>query len=397
MFLMYQNQLLEINKRTMKKTILALSVTLLTIINVSAQSPVKDIKFGGRIMYDMAVWGDSTMDNAGTEFRRVRLYSSGTMYSNVKYKLQLDFANGDIAFKDIFIELNKLPIQGNLRIGHFKEPFRLEALTSSKYITFMERGLPIALSPERNTGAMYHTTFGDRLSFQTGIFRESDAFGNDKTANNNVNITTRVTYLAMNDRNKLLHLGVANSRRKNNDKYYGFSSRAENHLGPKLMNIEFINQVKDVNIIASEITYVNGSLSLQGEALQTTINTEIGQWNTPNTHQIMSYYGQVSYFLTGENRSYKNSLAGFGRVKPNNNYGENGWGALEIAVRFSAIDFKENGSLEDITFGLNWYLNPNTRMMFNYVMGERTNGSELDNESGITSENAIMMRVQLDF
>jgi hypothetical protein len=30
-------------------------------------------------------------------------------------------------------------------------------------------------------------------------------------------------------------------------------------------------------------------------------------------------------------------------------------------------------------------------------MGERTNGSELDNESGITSENAIMMRVQLDF
>ena len=106
------------------------------------------------------------------------------------------------------------------------------------------------------------------------------------------------------------------------------------------MNIEFINQVKDVNIIASEIAYVNGSLSLQGEALQTTINTEIGQWNTSNTHQIMSYYGQVSYFLTGENRPYKNSLAGFGRVKPNNNYGENGWGALEIAVRFSAIDFK---------------------------------------------------------
>ena len=133
------------------------------------------------------------------------------------------------------------------------------------------------------------------------------------------------------------------------------------------------------------------------KVLQTTINTEIGQWNTPNTHQIMSYYGQVSYFLTGENRPYKNSLAGFGRVKPNNNYGENGWGALEIAVRFSAIDFKENGSLEDITFGLNWYLNPNTRMMFNYVMGERTNGPELDNESGITSENAIMMRIQLDF
>ena len=28
-----------------------------------------------------------------------------------------------------------LPYFGNLKVGHFKEPFRLEALTSSKYIT----------------------------------------------------------------------------------------------------------------------------------------------------------------------------------------------------------------------------------------------------------------------
>ena len=54
-----------------------------------------------------------------------------------------------------------------------------------------------------------------------------------------------------------------NIEEKNNDEYYGFSSRAENHLGPKLMNIEFINQVKVVNIIASEIAYVNASLCLQ--------------------------------------------------------------------------------------------------------------------------------------
>ena len=61
-----------------------------------------------------------------------------------------------------------------LRVGHFKEPLRLEALTSSKYITFMERALPIALSPERNTGAMYHTTFGEKISLQTGVFREGE-------------------------------------------------------------------------------------------------------------------------------------------------------------------------------------------------------------------------------
>ena len=151
---------MEINKK-MRKLIFIVIVVMSSATYLNAQNSDKEIKFGGRIMYDMAVWGAEEMDNTGQEFRRVRFFSSGTMYSNINYKLQLEFAGGKIAFKDVFIELNKLPIKGNLRVGHFKEPLRLEALTSSKYITFMERGLPIAFAPDRNTGAMYHTTFGD--------------------------------------------------------------------------------------------------------------------------------------------------------------------------------------------------------------------------------------------
>ena len=376
----------------MNKILLTIAIAILSIPSINSQTTDKEVTFGGRIMYDMATWGAEEFDNIGTEFRRVRIYSSGKMYGTVKYKLQLEFAGGKIAFKDVFIELNKLPIKGNLRVGHFKEPLRLEALTSSKYITFMERGLPIAFAPERNTGAMYHTTFGEKLSIQSGVFRNSDAFGNNKSATNNVNITSRITYLAISDGDKLLHLGISNSIRKNSDNDYGFSSRAENHMGSELLSVEFTNQVKDVNIIAGEMAYVNSSLSLQGEVIQTTVNTEIVQGNTPFTHEIISYYGQVSYCLTGENRPYKSSLAGFGRVKPKNNYGENGWGALEVAARFSAIDMKEDGSLEDFTIGLNWYLNPNTRVMLNYVMGELTNGV-----GEVTTENAVMMRIQLDF
>jgi len=376
----------------MKKKILILTVALLSIGFSNAQTTDKEVTFGGRIMYDMATWGAEEFDNIGTEFRRVRIYNSGKMYGTVKYKLQLDFAGGKIAFKDVFIELNKLPIKGNVRVGHFKEPLRLEALTSSKYITFMERGFPIAFAPERNTGAMYHTTFGDKLSIQSGVFRNSDAFGNDKSATNNVNITSRITYLAISDGDKLLHLGISNSIRKNSDNDYGFSSRAENHMGSELLSVEFINQVKDVNIIAGEMAYVNSSLSLQGEVVQTTVNTENGQGNAPFAHEIISYYGQLSYFLTGESRSYKSSLTGFGRVKPKNNYGENGWGALEVAARFSAIDMQEDGSLEDFTIGLNWYLNPNTRVMLNYVIGKLTDGA-----GEVTTENAVMMRIQLDF
>ncbi len=373
----------------MRNKILTLGITILTIGFVNAQSSDKEIKFGGRIMYDMAVWENTTNDIAtqmsGTEFRRVRFYNSGKIYGNIKYKLQLDFAGGRIAFKDVWMELNKLPIKGALRVGHFKEPLRLEALTSSKYITFMERSLPIAMSVKRNSGAMYYATFGEKLSLQTGVFRDGDAFGNDKESANNVNLTSRITYLAINDGNKLLHLGVANSIRKNAEKTYGFSTRAENHLGNKLTSVSFDN-VDETNILGGEFAYVNGSLFLQGEYLQTTVSGI-------NETELSSYYGQISYFLTGERRTYKNSLSGFGSVKPNNNYGENGWGAIELAVRLSSMDLTtaNAGTLEDITVGINWYLNPNTRVMFNYVMGEMITGEE------IVTENAIMMRVQLGF
>ena len=393
MSIIFLKLLLENKKfKKLKKIILTLATVLLSMVFTNAQTTEKEVKFGGRIMYDMAAWGAEEFDYTGSEFRRVRFYSSGEMYGTVKYKLQLDFSGGKISFKDVWMELNKLPIQGNLRGGHFKEPIRLEALTSSKYITFMERGLPIAMSPERNTGAMYHTTIGRKLSFQTGIFRQSDDFGNDKTANNNISITSRATFLAINDGNRLLHLGVANSKRKNNNKTYSVSSRAENHLGNKLISINK-EQVNHVNIFSGEMSYINGPISLQAEALQTIINAipEIERSFIVN-HEIISYYGQISYFLTGESRSYKGSIAGFGRVNPKNNYGKNGWGAFEVAARFSAINMQENGSLEDITIGLNWHLNPNTRIMFNYVKGE------MANELGeITIENAVMMRIQLDF
>jgi len=360
---------------------------------LNAQTSDKEIKFGGRIMYDMAIWGPDNFENAGSEVRRVRLFSSGTMYQNVGYKLQLDFANKDVSWKDIFIQINKLPLtKGSLRIGHFKEPLRLEVLTSSKYITFMERSLSNTFLPERNSGVMYNTNISNKISLQAGVFSNGYNFGNELW-NYNINVNGRITYLAINNENQLLHLGLASSKRKSSNHTYGFSTRAENHLGTKLLQPEFTD-VDETNILGAEIAYVRNRLSLQGEYLRTTVSLNPEMELHSSEYELNGYYGQVSYFLTGESRLYKSSYEGFNRVKPKNNYGENGWGAFEIAARVSQIDLSsvENGTLDDITLGLNWYLNPNTRVMMNYVMGEMTNY-----QGEITQENAVMMRVQLDF
>ena len=345
------------------------------------------LKFGGRIMFDYAFWNTNINGTdesfSGSEFRRVRLFNSGQVYKNVKYKVQFDFDGDGTSFKDVYMEITKVPFVGNVKVGHFKEPFRLEALTSSKYMTFMERGLPIAFSPERNVGLMLHNSYMDnKLSIQAGIFQNGLS---DEEQNGNRNITSRISYLPINNNDQLLHLGIGFSSRKNSDNTYSVSTRPENHMGNKLISAS-IENVEQTNLIGTEMAWVMGPLSVQGEYIMNTVDAD-------ETYNFTSYYGQISYFLTGEKRKYKNSLAGFDRVSPGKNLGNDGMGALELAARYSSMDLSEanGGILNDITLGLNWYLNPSTRIMFNYVMGVADVNSEDINE------NTLQMRMQIDF
>jgi phosphate-selective porin OprO/OprP len=345
------------------------------------ESPDKQhkLKFGGRIMYDIAFFGhDSSLDelfgelSSGVEFRRARFFSSGQIYNRVKYKIQLDFTGGDVVFKDMYIQLTKLPALGNLRIGHFKEPFRIEALTSSKYITFMERSQHIPFSPERNTGLLlFNESKNHRIGWQIGFFRNADKQGHDKLANNGSNITARLTGLLLEDsqNKRLVHIGVGYSQRNPKNDEYKVSARPESHLAPKFVNTGTISEIDNINLMNFELAIVAGSFSIQSEYLQSKVNLK-----EDTDYSFSAFYGQASYFLTGESRKYKNSYEGFDRLKPKNNFGDGngGAGAWEIALRFSSIDLTDGnldgGQLSDITLGVHWYLHPASRLMTNFIL-----------------------------
>tara|TARA_R110001583_G_scaffold69148_1_gene196289 strand:- start:241 stop:1455 length:1215 start_codon:yes stop_codon:yes gene_type:complete len=358
------------------------------------------MKFGGRIMYDFGFFslnkeaetnGYTLASKNGNEFRRARLFTSGTIYNNVDFKLQIDFSGGEVTLKDAFITLKKLPVVGNLRVGHFKEPFRLEALTSSKYITFMERALPISMIPERNSGFMFfNESSNKRISWQVGLFRGADKATSDSPeANGDYALTSRISGIAIQNENTLLHLGISHSYRKpQENKTFGYSVRPEVHISDKYIKTNVIG-VENVNLFNFETALVANSFSVQGEYSTASVKSSI------NNETFNSYYIQTSYFLTGEKRAYKNSLAGFGRVKPISNFGENnGMGALELALRYSAIDGMGNDKMNNISAGLNWHLNPATRVMANYVISTIENNTQF---AGNGQFNAFQMRFQIDF
>ena len=309
----------------------------------------------------------------GVEFRRARLYIQGTMYDHIIYKAQYDFAGGDADFKDVYLGLRNIPHVGTIKVGQFKEPFSLEELTSSNYITFLERSLPNVFAPGRSTGIMAtNTAFDDRMTWAGGYFRDSDDFG-DEASDEEYVLTGRVTALPIyQDRGRmLLHLGAAGRTRQIGDDEARFQARPEIHKSQRFIDTGTFD-AKNETSFGAEAALVCGSGSLQAEYMRHMVDTpgSTDPW-------FDGFYVLGSYFLTGEHRPYSTSAGAFSAVKPRNNFSmsEGTWGAWELAARYSQADLNDSGitggELRNTTMGLNWYLNPNVRLMANWVHAYR--------------------------
>lgn len=397
------------------------------------------LKFGGRIMNDWVAafpYEESVEDYAGklvngTEFRRVRFFNSGTVYGIVSYKLQLDFAGGDADFKDVWIRINDIPGIGHFKVGHYKEPFGLEELTSSKYITFMARALTSPFQPSRNTGFMaYNHALDKRLTWAVGTFMDAGGYGESSGSSiARFNVTGRVTGLPWADlkNNKLLHVGAAYQYRNPDGDTISYDSEPETHQQPDFANTGDITGVSAANIVGGELALVTGPYSVQGEYQMSALDRSINMRDTTSlttkekgvSTNFSAFYVYTSVFLTkGDHRFYDPGDGAFGRMKPQKNFREDGGiGAIELAVRYSALNLIDGkseitdgaylgsslvagGQLSDITVGLNWYLSPNTRIMLNYVYTDVSNagiGKDPDNIEKVGNAGFFRTRFQIDF
>ena len=346
-----------------------------------------ELKIGGRIQNDWAYFvedGDLERRRGvdfddGTEFRRARLYISGTIYDDLEFVAQYDFAGGDADFKDVYMGLKNVPYVGRVRVGQFKEPFSLEELTSSNYITFMERSLVNTFAPSRNVGVMAMNTMLDkRMTWAVGVFRQTDDFGNG-SGGRDYNVTGRLTGLPWyeEDGRKLLHVGLAYTHQNYDDDEFRIRSRPESHLAPNLVDTgTFPAEYGD--LIGTEAALVYGPFSLQAEYVHSFIE---GRTHFVGDSTFCAASVQASYFLTGEHRPYSTSSAAFDRVRPKENFTpDGGSGAWELAARYSYLDLNDGpvrgGRLDDFTLGVNWYLNPNARVMWNYVFANPSEGGD---------------------
>ena len=409
------------------------------------------VKVGGRLFADWQAYtqnaasiGQIGNQQNGFRFDTVRIQVAGSAFHVVDYKVQFDFAGTQDAltkvsttrstfggsvdppgavdtvtgttsalqgtsFKDVFIAIKELPVLGHVKVGHFKEPFSLDQLTSSRFITFMERSLmDKPFVPGRRVGVMaYDYSENERATWAIGAFTSEigdkpPIFRDDSAG---TAATMRGTFLPWYDEatggRGLFHLGVAYSYRAIADKALRMRSKPEDDLGSYIVNTGTFGLVDNEQLVGLEAAFVYGPFRIQSEYTKAFVK-RLGGLGSP---EFDGTYVQASYFLTGEQRKYKRTAGTFSdRVIPFENFFRvraedgnvyTGIGAWEVAYRCSYVDLNSvgvtGGNATDHTFGLNWYLNPYARLMFNYI------NSDLRRFGTTGNMSIFATRAQIDF
>ena len=353
----------------------------------------------GRIQADGATFSQDAANRAqlgdipnGVDFRRVRLGMQGAGHDVLFYRMEVDFVQPDEVTKkrprltDAYFEVRQLPWLGTFRLGQYREPYSVERYTSANDLTFLERGLPQAFHTSRNFGAMlYDNSQNQKWYWWNGLFAErATNFGEFFSNAPRVAYVNRVDWVPWYDEPSggryMASLGTGYSYRNLAGIAQSFSSTPEVNLQydatsviPSFVSTGALN-VNTMQIFQAQAFTVLGPLSFQAEYYGTYVN----QINNPNVFfQGMYVYG--SYFLTGEHRPYDRKQGVFTAVKPFGDFFRvrtdrgicTGLGAWEVAARFSSLNLSDRniqgGRLNDVTLGLNWYLNFQTRVMFNYI------------------------------
>ncbi|MGK2741826.1 porin [Tepidicaulis sp. LMO-SS28] len=354
-------------------------------LQISSRDGDWSIRFGGRAHIDATVVDDDvTQIGNGAEIRRLWWDISGKVAGVWKYKFQAGFENDQVRIKDAYVATDLGPL--GLTIGNHKEAYSLEELTGSNYITFVERGLPNVFAPGRNIGVSANTG-GANWGVTAGFFTDGINNGGINNQTTDWAVTGRTHFAPIADADRALHLGVAASYRGVENDTAQFNLRPEFNDGRGIVNTGVINDVEKIMQVGPELAAVFGPFSVQGEYHWATLERGQGVGDA----DLDGGYAFASWFVTGESRAYDAAKGTFGRVKAHD--------AIELAVRYSMVDLTEaaavatNGEETNITAGVNYYFNPNVRVMLNYI------NADIDRTAGGVDEEiqSVVSRLQIDF
>jgi phosphate-selective porin OprO and OprP len=392
-----------------------------------------NLKLNGRVQGDYRNFDPSEWKSDTFSIRRARLGATFTFLKDFTMRVEGEYANDNTGAKGTtaltygYLDYTHWA-SAKIRAGQFKPFFGLERTYSTNFTDFME------LSMASNNGAVFTSTydrgvmlFGDPQPWLNyNIYVVNGTGQNNDDVNDNKDFGGRINanFASLAGiKNAVIHVGASAS-----DGKVGFStssgttfSQVTEANGATFYSVSGIKSKNDRTRWGLETALVGGPVKLQSEYIHANYEGNATNGNHYD-NDINNWYVDLNWMVTGESYadSYKSGV--FGRMNPKHNFdSKDGWGALELGLRYSnfdASDFKamltnatktdcKNGTgsvntncytsqADAWTAGAKWILNPNARIVLNYVHTMfdtpiTVNGKRDDNED------AIVVRAQYDF
>jgi phosphate-selective porin OprO/OprP len=388
------------------------------------------------------------LDN-GVNVRRARIGVIGKFMEDWNYALIYDFGGSSDGFastasvggatvgflpggalagvENAYLSYTGLkPFGGKLAIegGIMDLPITLDEASSSNDLPFMERASSAVVATNIATGD-FRSAFGARWYtdvFWAGAYVTGPSTGaihsassvNPPGTTEQYGAAARVAGQVVSGKGYSLHIGgdaqwliqpphnlIAGTQT------LILSDRPELRIDPTtLVSTGAIAGVSGAQVYSAEAAGTYGPLFFQGEYFW--YNVDRNAFAPLPSLKFQGGYVEAAYALTGETRLYNPAAASYGGILPANPFSLNGgWGAWEIAGRYSTIDLNNQLGLANgvaggrqtiYTLALNWYVNRNVRFMFDYLHGNLAKQVSQTNFGDAGSKfDAFAMRTQVAF
>lgn len=345
-----------------------------------------EFELGGRVHADGTVHVGDQPENLpgmnmnatdGTELRRARLQMQAKVYEDFHWVGEVDFADDNTSVKDF--TLGYSGFEGvRLTAGNQKQPYSLALEMSSNDLPFTERSVDVDFVTtllDRAIGARIDTN-SDHWYFAGGFYGDGMRPEGDEQVEG-WGAAAKVVYAPIIEADSVVHIGFRGAFRRPEEGNESLEFKTETtHMSdyyPIMSGL--IEDVDGVVLFGPEFAAAFGPVSVFGE-----YNRAIVLRHPDNRLNFDGFHVGATLSLTGESRaaSYRINSAEFKRLIPKQNFSlkNGGWGAWELAGRYAYLDVNKGiiqagtelpgGTEQSFTVALNWYLNHNVRLMWDY-------------------------------
>ncbi len=352
----------------------------------------------GRLMIDAgSVNAPNSITDSGlgfaNEVRRARIGVKGNIPGGFDYKMEFEFAENEIEVTEAILGYEAGKVRGN--VGQHNNFQGLEELTSSRFLSFMERAaFTDAFGFQRRIGLSAGYASGPVL-LEGGVF--TDNIDNLDASNNSWGGDARLVF-APKLGNTQLHVGGSLHYRDFNDAQSSvrYRQRPQVHFtDTRFVNTGNISGESEFGY-GLEFIAINGPFHATGETYWQQVSRP-GALTDPT---FFGGYAEIGYFLTGgDSRTYKGDK--FDRIKPKSPVGKGGFGAVQVNARYDYLDLNDagiiGGTQKSYGVSLVWTPTDYTRFMANYWRNDYSDAAipaGTDRDYGVDT---FGVRAQFDF